>query len=322
MSSKPTKRSHYLPQSYLRPFLTYDVFWVYYKGKNEPIAQTPINTGVKNNIYNFKKPDGSIDDSLEKVLSGIENDYKMISDKLLQPKSRLDSSDIEKLAIFFSFIATRVPRSIELSREIYKELVIHRLKKLSKKREEIERAIEHLKLMEDDVILSVDQFEEFCKDPEKNYRLSVNKTLAMASSIELSRDIYLQLMDMNWCLCRSQSDILYVTSDAPLVPLASRYDGLPQIGVGYGLRDVEVTMPISPTLCIHMSRKPLQKYRAVNKDFVKEINRRTSWNAEKMIISSIRSNNVYKLNSWASNSLTQPKIDRNWFRHMLEFSDV
>lgn len=67
-----------------------------------------------------------------------------------------------------------------------------------------------------------------------------------------------------------------------------------------------------------MSRKRLQTYRAVNKKFVREINKRTAWNAERLIISNIKTKYVEGLTSWASKSLSMPKIDKRLFQYLYQ----
>ena len=320
MGSKGTRKNHYLPQVYLRQFTTDGGFWVYTKGKKEPTYQTPINTGAQRDIYNYKKPDGSIDDSLEKALSTIENDYKAIIDRLSQSKSRLKSDDIENLAVFFSYLACRVPKSRELAREIYKEIVMHELRKLSRDESAINESISYLKQLNKDSNITADYLQEFYENPEKKFKLSIHKQLAMLSSIELARDIFHELENMNWCLCRAQSD-MFITSDAPVVPYYLRYDGLPQLGSGFGLPNVEVSIPISSELCIFLTRTRQQNYRAVNRNFIVEINRRTAWNAEEYIISSRQTELIDRLVVWSAGSTTQPKIDKDWFRALLTLED-
>ncbi|MGD9652542.1 MAG: hypothetical protein AB7V12_09255, partial [Candidatus Dadabacteria bacterium] len=83
---------------------------------------------------------------------------------------------------------------------------------------------------------------------------------------------------------------------------------------GYGLPSVEVTIPLSPQLSILMVRKSKQKYMAVNKNFVLNINRRTAWNGEIFIISSLKTRYAMRLASWASKSKNYPKLNREAVR--------
>jgi hypothetical protein len=315
MSQNITKRNHYLPQLYLNSFLINDVFWVYYKNGSEPVPQTPINTCVEKHIYNFKSLDGSIDDSIEKVLGISENNVKNIIERLLKPGARLETNDIPELAVFLSFMATRVPRYIELAREIGKEVSLNILKKVSQNRDEIEKTLNSIDANKE---FTIEQVQKYFENPEEHFKLSINEKFAMCISLLTSKDIYYELMDMNWCLCKAPSGCYFVTSDAPLVPFVLDNDGRVLIGAGFGLDNVEITIPISPFLCLYMSRKRLQKYRAINKKFAIEINRRTAWNAERLIISHIKTKDVRELTSWASKSLSIPKIDKKLFeQHFL-----
>lgn len=146
MKQNITKRSHYLhlPQLYLNSFLVNDAFWVYYKNGSEPVPQTPVNTCVEKHIYNFKNLDGSINDSIEKELGKTEGNVKNIIEKLLKPRARLEANDISELAVFLSFMATRVSRTINLAREIGKEVALNILKKTSQNRDEIEKVLNYI----------------------------------------------------------------------------------------------------------------------------------------------------------------------------------
>ena len=315
MKQNITKRNHYLPQLYLKSFLSNDVFWVYYKKGEHPVAQAPINTCVETHIYNFKNPDGSINDSIEKALRITENDVKDVIEKLLNPKARLETNDIPKLAEFLSFIATRVPRSINLAREITKEMAVNDLKKISQKQDEIEKMLDDLNMSNE---ITVDQVQKYFENPEEYFKLSTDEKHAMGMSLVISKDIYYELMDMNWCLCKAPSGYYFITSDAPLVAFVLYSDSFAMIGSGFGLDNVEVIIPISPFVCLYMSRKHPQRYRAVNKKFVMEINRRTAWNAERLIISNIKTKYVKELTFWASKSLSIPKIDKELLEYFYQ----
>lgn len=311
MKQEVTKRNHYLPQIYLNSFLTDDVFWVCYKNGKEPVPQTPINTCVEKHIYNFKKPDGSIDDSIEKVLGMSENHVKVIIEKLLKPKARLETNDISELAVFLSFLAARVPKNINLAREIGREVSLNILKKVSQNRDEVENTLNVIGLNKE---FTVDQIQKYFENPEEYFELSIDEKFYMSMSLLISREIHDQLITMNWCLCRAPSGCCFVTSDARLVPFVLDDDGRALIGAGYGLDNVEVTIPMSPLLCLYMTRKRSQNYRAVNRKFVMEINRRTAWSAERLIISHLKTKYLGDLNSWASKSLSIPKLDKKLFR--------
>jgi hypothetical protein len=83
------------------------------------------------------------------------------------------------------------------------------------------------------------------------------------------------------------------------------------LGGGYALPNAEVTFPLSPVKCLYLDRRHTQKYRAISKNFLREINKRTAWVADMFLISHIKTRSVAKLNKWASRSLGRPKLDKN-----------
>ena len=315
MSAKPTERNHYLPQFYLKSFLSNKIFWVYYKDGSGPIAQTPINTGVEKNLYTFKNPNGSKNDELERILGIAENNATEIIKNLSKPNARLDANDISDLAIFFSFMATRVPNAINLAKELGEEIIRTKLIKFSKNLKEIQRVIDEVNSKEPRAInLSPEEIQKAFSSPEEHFKFSLKKTLPMAISINQAVKLYYTFCQMNWCLYRAPSNIQFITSDSPVVPFIRYRDGSATIGTGYGMKDVEVSIPISPHLCIIMSHKPRQKYIAASKKFVLKVNRRTAWNGEIFLISSNKTKYVSGLTDWASRSKDFPKINRKAVR--------
>jgi len=132
----------------------------------------------------------------------------------------------------------------------------------------------------------------------------------MATSISATKEIHQQLFQMNWCLCRAPSGIEFITGDAPLVCFVLEPNGQAILGGGYARHNAEVTLPLSSNKCLYLDHKHNQRYRAVSKKVVKEINKRTAWAAERFIIARHKSKYVDELLKWGSKSLEHPKMDR------------
>lgn len=319
---QPTIRNHYLPQFYLKSFLNNDsgVFWVYHKGKNDPIPQTPINTGIEKNLYNIKMEDGTIDDSIERnVLSPLESEASSIIENLVKNKSQIKDEDIPILASFLSFMATRIPRQIEMIREMGTVFAECIQSDLAKKPEEIENILKELKASKkiDENLTTVEAQKILSEAPDK-FNISMNKKAATGISLISTRDIFYELIHMNWCVYRSPSKIYFITSDCPLVTFVLDDKDNALFGAGIKLKNVQITFPISPEKCLYLDRKNKKRYRAVNKKVVNEINKRTAWTAERFLISHIRMKSVQKLCDWSSSTLNQKKIDKNMLKKEFE----
>jgi hypothetical protein len=319
---RPSIRNHYLPQFYLKFFLNNDssVFWVYYKGKSEPIPQTPINTGVEKNLYNIKMEDGTINDSIERdVLSPLEGEASSIIENLVKSKSKIKDENIPILSSFLSFMATRIPRQIEMIREMGTAFVEYIRSDLAKNPDEIENILKKLKASNkiDKNLTTVEAQKILSEDPDK-FNVSMNKKAATGLSLISTFDIFDELIHMNWCLYRSPSKINFITSDCPFVSFVLDDKGNALFGSGIKLQNVQITFPISPKKCLYIDRKNKKRYRAVNKKVVKEINKRTAWTAERFLISHIRMKSVQKLCDWSSSTLNQKKIDKNQLKKEFE----
>jgi hypothetical protein len=303
------KRNHYLPKFYLSSFAQNNesgILWVYYKGKKIPRPQTPINTGIEKHLYNVTKPDGSVDDSIEKeLLSPIEGKVSLIIRGLIADKIRLSDYDIPDLALFLSFMATRIPRSIQLATSIYM------LKGLVNKPEELQRIIEEAR--QEGIIgndMTVEIFQDHLNELEERYEISFDRKYATGLSLMTSTAVLKELMNMNWCLCRAPSNMYFITSDCPLVCFVLNDDGTAIFQGGFALPNAEITFPFSPTKCLYLDRKHTHRYRAISKKILKEINRRTAWAAERFIISHTKNKYIEDLNNWASESRDSPIMDR------------
>jgi hypothetical protein len=84
---------------------------------------------------------------------------------------------------------------------------------------------------------------------------------------------------MNWCICRAPSESFFITSDCPCVPFVLNADGSAIIVAGFGQDNVEITFPLTPSICLYLSKKPMKRYRAIHKNLVKEFNKRTAHGA-------------------------------------------
>lgn len=315
LSIDVTKRNHYLPQFYLHNFVQNNekgTFWVYYKGEKEPRPQTPINTGVEKHLYNVKRSDGSINDSIEKELfSPIEGDVGPIIKKLIDTKVRLKDKDFDCLFLFISLMATRIPRSIQAVRELGEAISMYMLKDLTNQPDEIQKLLDEARregVLEDD--MTVDAIQNHLNEFESRLKITFDKKYATGLSLFASGAVFRELINMNWCLCRAPSNMYFITSDCPLVCFVLNDDGSAQFGGGFRLPNAEVTFPLSPTKCLYLDRRHKHQYRAISKSFLKEINKRTAWAAERFIISHTKNKYVRRLNEWSSESTKLPIMDQ------------
>jgi len=209
-----TKRHHYVPQFYLHYFCNEGKLWVYDKEGRPPRIQTPVNTAVEGHLYSLNVPEGMAPDLVEtQVLGPIENDAKPVLDRWQYPGERPVVSDVLRVAPFLAFMHTRNPRSIEMVREINHAAISQIQKDLAenpaRQRELYERARQSgLQLP------PYEEMEEYLNNPEKYFKMEVNKKAALLESIELTQEVCTQLLQMNWCLCTAPAGSFFITCDS------------------------------------------------------------------------------------------------------------
>jgi hypothetical protein len=118
------------------------------------------------------------------------------------------------------------------------------------------------------------------------------------------------LAKMNWCLCRASGISKFITSDSPLCVFSEKAGGKALFGAGFGLPNVEVYFPISPSYCLRLENRQMQRRATVSRHFVDEANRRTAANAERYVISNRSSAKIAALTAEFGFTRSLPKLDR------------
>ena len=117
-----------------------------------------------------------------------------------------------------------------------------------------------------------------------------------------------ELRKMYWCLCSAPPKSTFITCDSPVVVRFSTGKGV-AFGGGFGHPSATVTFPISPNVCLYLSRTLNRKAITLTPTAVKKLNRRMAINAERNIFASERSAGVEKLVEKYSITRNFPRID-------------
>ncbi len=313
-TSSLTKRYHYVPQFYLAYFLPdtktgAKTFWVYDKDGGHPRPQTPINTAVESGFYSFESAPGTSDDVLErKVFGPIEQAAKPILDQWQTPGARLQPQDVPRMAAFLAFMHTRVPRAVQMVKEINEAAAVQINKDLAKDPDRLRALYERYKKTATDKVPSFEEIQESLLKFEENYEVEADSKAALIQSIEVAGPICDVLLKMHWCLCTAPRGQFFITGDTPLTVFA-QMNKRQAIFSGLGLPQAEVSFPVSPTVCLFLNRRRPQRYRRVSEQFVRKINRKTAWMAERYVISTRQTKAVAAWVAEAALTRGMPKVD-------------
>jgi hypothetical protein len=262
---KNAKRDHYLPQFYLNYFLPEDNpenFWVYDKKGGDPICQTPINTGIEGQLYRLEGPRITNPKFIDTIFfQRNESAVKPVIQRLLYPGARLKDTDIPVLADFLALMHVRVPRTQKMVKEVEGVVLTHLLHSTPMNTEKIEEILRECREENgaDNLPSSAKEFTDLLEKVEEHYQIELTKQPALLLSIISVTTIIQQLLEMNWCLCRSPRDAFFITCDAPLVIFLLDDEGNASFGQGLEETAVQVTFPLSPTKCLYLRRSKIQR---------------------------------------------------------------
>ncbi|MCK4303100.1 MAG: DUF4238 domain-containing protein [Candidatus Eisenbacteria sp.] len=123
----------------------------------------------------------------------------------------------------------------------------------------------------------------------------MNHTAAFAWSMMFVETLLPVLLSLRWSMCDAPSGYHFLTCDSPVVSFAPTSRGRAQFGAGFVNPRLEVTFPISPSVCLFLHRKGRQNRWRCSRRLVSEINRRTAAMAHEYIFSGVNSRRIARL---------------------------
>lgn len=310
-------RCHTVPKFYLNYFLEsgFSLFWVYDKKVVESRPQTPINTTVIGDYYlSSADKAGKKDTRMEAFLATIEGMVKPILDEWRNNPSQLDDEVKPIVAMFLSFMHSRVSRAVEAVKEISMAGLEHVIDEMKKVTDDSGKLKEHFVRFREseegkNCNVSLEEFRELIANPRKYGEPTINEKYAIGESFNMAQAIHYWLMKMNWSICHTKGKRFFVTNDTPLNVFVQTEKGRAIFGGGFGLPNVEIAFPLSPKLCLWLDKRKGPRYRIMGADFVEEVNRRTIHMAERFVISPYKSNRIQRVVREFAAHYGKPKID-------------
>jgi hypothetical protein len=211
------------------------------------------------------------------------------------------------MAPFLALMHTRVPRSIEASKEFMKIWDTEFMKLLGERRDWTEAFFkEHPPPTA--MPITVDEMMESLRKFGEQFEVVVDSKSALAESLSATPVLAAQLANLNWCLCEAPVKRQFVTSDSPLCVFAETPNGL-ILGAGFGLPQIEVSFPMSPSTCLLADRRHTQSHMALSAEKVGILNNRMAMHAERFVISSGCHKRTQEITMRYSHTLGRPKLD-------------
>ena len=309
----PYRKNHYVPEFYLKSFSVVHngernpALWVY--DKDDPAKsrkQSPRDTAAINDLYRLTAPGAGVaENALELAFAHQESAVSPILSRWQSPDAILTIAEIPAVAYFLALLHLRNPKSAKFVEEASQVVEVERIKTLARDDERFDifwqRCLEQISKEEFRAIaLNVD--EHFIIRPDRKY--STLAPLAHADAV------FQELKTMYWCLCVSSGDREFITSDSPVVVRFRDKSGV-AYGNGFGHPNAQVTFPISPRVCLYLSRDCTWKTLPVGSTFVKNANQRTAINAERYVFTTTQSQGIEKLVVKYAVTRQHPKVNKD-----------
>ena len=279
-------RQHWIPQSYLFPWCDPDspvgqepYVWVFDRDSRNGQRRAPKNIFWETHLYSdFEKPEPERF-RLERGLSRIEKEFRDLRERKLMSRKRLTMRDKGLLVTFAAIMHGRT----RLQRNHH--------------REQFGRIVEHAEAIKADI-------EQMTPEERKRLPQSMSSSSRVPSiSLGDMRAVVRQpmthvfpafvkaeaaiLAKMNCALIVAESELGFITSDAPCVhhdPEMYRRPLMYRGGLGY--RTAEVTLPLTPNLLLLCGwiLESDMKYGNLGPEYVDEFNRRTQFYCDKQYV--------------------------------------
>jgi hypothetical protein len=290
------KYQHYVPQLHLRNFVgsaPQGMVWTYDKRTLRTKPSKAENTGGQQYFYAVRKPDGELDHTVDEHLQGVEN-------RAAEPYRKLLRGEIptgQDRADFCSFLATlhlRTPGMLRTNAQARINLMQTQMNANWRSREAFER---NLDKMDADLGTKTDDRDglwEFFQD-KGGYYLETGHQDGLTALIAADR-IQEILYERNWYIAEAGQDF-FITSDQPVERSAPPESVHPIYGDGGFNNDrAQVTLPLSPTLCLMMTGDRFSSSKwVIDADAVSRMNHLRARYAERWIWSHVKSDRVAAL---------------------------
>lgn len=261
VKNKPTKQ-HYVPQCYLREFAHVFIkkepfIWIFDKnGKNRRKAKVK-NVLFSNDLFTLKIQ-GQKNYSIEETLASLEGKYSSVFRDKVKKKLPLNE---EEHIILCAFVAAMLQRT---------------LKHKDNLEDFLNQTIKHMQDVENTHNAEPKESKKWREYKKDAHKLSMMRLIPDFTKI---------LMKMDLAFLCAKKGAKFITSDDPCSLFNPDLQWQKSCGPGLKQKNVQLTLPLSPSILLCMSWSPLKGYIRLDKKRAEDINRMTARGCYKYFIS-------------------------------------
>jgi len=282
------KKQHIIPRCYLKAWCDSGApkghtpyVWVFRNDEKNGRKKAPENIFYQTEMYTITSDNGERDLTIEKSLSGIEDAFTIIRNTKLKSRKKLTEEEHFLLCIFIASMHARTVQQLRHVSDQWRrplemmEEMDAQIKATSPEERRRMASIPSLRSSDSGKGMGMEDVRRIVESPVETMLFPMIRTVAPL----------LRRLDFS-VLCTNTSRG-FITSDAPCVwsdPEAYKRPPLYR-SPALGYESIEITLPVSPNLCIFLNRKGMQGYVDIEDHIVSELNRTTRFAAEAHYIS-------------------------------------
>jgi hypothetical protein len=283
-------KQHYVPQHVLRRFCDPDgMLWVYDKEKNQIYRGPPPSQASGKDFYSFKGIDGKKTAVIElKFLRKIDADGCVAIQRLLN-RETLPTEQARNFMLFAASQMIRVESYFQRLDAMLTPLLQESANRMFKYDEEFKKDVIQSARKEG---IPQEEIEAFMASfSEGKTKVVANRDFIVSTFLRNLDSITTAFCQMNWGFIQTDSTTeVFILSDNPLV-LTDVGEG-PAQPLGIRNPNIEITMPLSPTMVAVARWDGPFGYGAIDKDSISDVNKRTIEQAQRFVYASYRSDEL------------------------------
>ena len=283
-------KHHYVAQHVLRRFCDSDgMLWVYDKERKQVYRGPPPSQASGKHFYSFKGVDGKKTPVIElKFLRKIDADGYVAIQRLLNGETLTTEQTIN----FMRFAAAQMirvesyfQRLDAMLTPVFQESADRMFKYHEKFKKRVTRSARKKGIPQEEIEAFMASFSE------GKTKVVANRGFIVSTFLRNLDFITTEFCQMNWGFLQTDSTTeVFILSDNPLV--------LTDVGEGpaqpFGIRNpnIEITMPLSPTMVAVARWDGRSVYGAIDKDYISVVNKRTIEQAQRFVYASYKSDEL------------------------------
>ena len=281
------EKQHFIPEFFLKNFVEAESrarkiyrLWSHRKGV-EPVLCSTRKLARKKHIYSTRKKIGdTYEKSHEQLLDKIESIAAPIITKILTTKDlfKLDQRERDDFSIFIVILAERNPIAFSTTDAMMRRLFLKEYAESMKKtsdsdlREIYEKSKAKNKELEN---VSFEEARQVMLEGPKEENLALPFSHGISSMWQAAKECSKYMHMRQWQLLSSEKvGKHFWLSDNPVIKIRD----IPEEEVyevmqgGWGRKDLEIALPLSPTLCFYAAGKVDEQFSVINTTSVAAIN--------------------------------------------------